>query len=83
MARMSEMEILWEPEAGTCSECGGGDRLIRRFSASGTVRRFCFPCWDAAQDPHVMSSQDWTDDERVTFEVRDGFPAEEPPSRAA
>jgi len=83
MAHASTMEILWEPEIGACTECGDGECLVRRFSARGTVRSFCFPCWDAAQCPQVMSSRDWKDDERVSFIIESEFPAEEPPSFAA
>ncbi len=72
------MYILWEPESGVCTECGGADCHVRRYSSSGRVRTFCFPCWNMEQSPYLMSSQEWLDDECVTFE----FPAEAP-SRAA
>ncbi len=73
------MYILWEPERGACTECGGGECLVRRYSSCGRVRTFCFPCWNAEQSPYLISSQDWEDDECVTFH----FAASEPPSRAA
>ena len=73
------MDILWEPERGTCTECGDGECLVRRYSSRGRARTFCFPCWSREQNPYVMSSQDWSDDECVTFQ----FSASEPPSRAA
>ncbi len=79
MRRRSNMDILWEPENGKCTECGDPDCLVRRYSSLGRSRTFCYPCWGAHQSPYVMSSHEWADDECVTFE----FPASEPPSRAA
>lgn len=76
------MDILWEPEVGTCTECGEKACGVRKYSSRGRVRTFCFPCWATNQEPYVMSSLDWRDEERVIFESGD-FPAEEPPSRAA
>ncbi len=73
------MDILWEPETGTCGECGDKACGVRKYSSGGRVRTFCFPCWNMSQDPYVMSSSEWADNDRVTFE----FPAVEPPSRAA
>lgn len=73
------MDILWEPERGDCTECGDEGCLVRRYSSCGRSRTFCYPCWGREQNPYVMSSQDWSDDECVTFE----FPASEHPSRAA
>ena len=79
MSRIYKMKsVLWEPEIGKCSECGC-DNLVRKYSFEGKLRTFCFPCWDLAQEPRVMSSLDWNDDDQVVFT----FPAEEAPSRAA
>lgn len=77
--RNNIMDILWEPEHGTCTECGDSKCLVRRYSSCGRSRTFCFACWSREQNPYVMSSQDWSDDECVTFE----FPKSEFPSRAA
>ncbi len=76
---MSNMDVLWQPERGDCTECGDKNCLVRKYSSMNRVRSFCFPCWDLNQDPYVMSSQEWEDDECVTF----AFPASEHPSRAA
>lgn len=76
------MEVLWEPENGACTECGTPNCRVRRYSSSGILRTFCYPCWSTAQEPYIMSSSDWTDDDRVVFELV-GFPEEERPSRAA
>ncbi len=73
------MDILWEPERGACTECGDGECLVRRYSSCGRSRTFCYPCWSREQNPYLMSSRDWSDDECVTFE----FPESEHPSRAA
>jgi hypothetical protein len=78
------MDILWEPETGTCTECGEGGCTVRRYSSCGRSRTFCFPCWNGAQEPYLMSSAEWTDDDRVTFSESGGlFPDQETPSRAA
>lgn len=74
-----ETDILWEPEIGTCGQCGDRGCRVRQYSSEGRVRKFCFKCWDTHQEPRVMSSMDWEDDDRILFT----YPAEEPPSKAA
>lgn len=82
-----ETDILWEPEIGTCSVCREPGCRVRGYTSDGRVRKFCFPCWDSAQEPRVMSSMDWDDEDRVVFKYPPGkpsrFPSEEPPSKAA
>lgn len=64
-----ERHILWSPECGVCSSCGRVSDKVRRFTTDRTHAVYCFPCWNGAQDPHLVSSLDWLEDENVVFKI--------------
>lgn len=63
-------QILWNPEEGRCSECGGKSRHIRMYTADGRKTAFCKGCWDEyVEGCNVPSGQwkravrqDWSED---------------------
>lgn len=64
-----ERHILWSPEPGHCDLCGCKSSQVRRFTTHNTHEVYCFPCWNGNQDPCVVSSGDWADDETVIFRI--------------
>jgi hypothetical protein len=58
--------ILWQPEVGTCSHCGG--RLqIRRFTADGVHIKFCHGCWNHTQDECTFTPIEWVNNFAFIF----------------
>ena len=76
------MEILWEPETGTCFSCGKKRALVRVYSSDRHCQTVCFGCWNASQDGCVIGSKDWDEDTAYVFSGRQSE-ASGAPQRAA
>lgn len=63
------MDILYKPEKGQCSHCGYKG-IIRGFTWNGKYSNVCFACWNAHQDPFVISSNEWEDDTNYVFDLK-------------
>ena len=76
-------QVLWEPEAGTCEQCGVNHTHVRRCTSGSTHIMICKGCWrDFVNDECNITPGPWKDDItrdwcsdvalRLVFEGEDG-----------
>jgi hypothetical protein len=67
---LDEMDILWDPERGTCTECGQIAGMVRRFTSGDRHYVFCHACWnDAVKLP--LGIVEWLEDDQIVIEYED------------
>jgi len=78
---MEEVHVLWNPERGSCHQCGIIHENVRRFTAHGCCTMFCSQCWNGFVDDecNVVPGQwkrdvflSWNENVTLCLEYEDG-----------
>lgn len=67
LSRANGMDILWDPEPGSCTECGRGREAVRRHTCGGRHRVYCLECWNRQADGYEMDGFEWIEQESILF----------------
>ena len=76
-----EICVLWNPEEGSCTQCGTLHRSIRRYTCNGAQTVFCLECWNdfIILECNILQAKweidivlNWENDVTLRLEYEDG-----------